>query len=71
MPMVDEGRLAELETRVAFQDEALEQLNDAVVALRGEVDRLGAEVVRLRERLAAVTPSPVGDLGNEPPPPHY
>jgi SlyX protein len=61
----------DLETRAAFQEDALEQLNAALVALRDEVDGLRGEVAHLRARLRALTPSPTGAPGDEPPPPHY
>jgi SlyX protein len=69
--MSDDRRLVDLETRAAFQEDALEQLNAALVALRDEVDALRAEVGHLRARLRALTPSPTGEPGDEPPPPHY
>lgn len=66
-----EGRVAELETRAAFQERALQELNDAVVRQGRELERLQREVEALRDRLRALAPSPVAPPDEETPPPHY
>lgn len=71
-----ELRLIDLETRLAFQEHALQELSDALAAARAEeaanalrLHRLVEEVRQLRYTLAH---SPVvGDPASEPPPPHY
>ena len=69
--MSDSDRLVELETRVAFQDHLLAELNDVVTAqgrvlhaLQLQLDRAEADLKTLRGLLYA-------DPGHEPPPPHY
>ena len=71
-----EQRLAELETRLAFQEHALSELSDALAAARAEetrgalmLDRVLQELRQLR--LAMATAPVTGDPANEPPPPHY
>ena len=62
-------RLETLETKLAFQEEALQQLSDVLVAQQARVDRLEARVALLTEQLRERvddTPEP-----DEPPPPHY
>ncbi len=71
-----EQRLVDLEMRVAFQEQALQELSDALAAARdGEsrnallLHRVLEEQQQLRSSMAA---SPLtGDAANEPPPPHY
>ncbi|MDQ3039016.1 MAG: SlyX family protein [Pseudomonadota bacterium] len=71
-----EQRLVDLEMRVAFQEQALQELSDALAAARdGEsrnallLHRVLDEQRQLRSSLAG---SPLtGDAANEPPPPHY
>ncbi|MEW6500022.1 MAG: SlyX family protein [Thermodesulfobacteriota bacterium] len=46
-----EERLIELETRLAFQEKTLEELNEVVTRQQEEIDRLGEEVGRLTARL--------------------
>ncbi len=62
-------RLAELETRVAFQEHAMMELSDALAAARMETARSDE---RLHRALADLKHSVhYADPGSEPPPPHY
>jgi SlyX protein len=65
------ARVVELETRLAFQEEALQQLNDALLRQQQLLHRLTNELAALTERLRGIEPSPVGRREDEPPPPHY
>jgi SlyX protein len=69
--MTESARLVELETRIAFQEHTLSELNDVVTAqgqelfaLRRELERALADLKTLRGLLYA-------DPSTEPPPPHY
>lgn len=66
-----EARVVELETRLAFQEQALAELNDALAAARMELSRNDALLRRALEELRASRPGPGGDPSDEPPPPHY
>jgi SlyX protein len=71
-----EHRMVELETRVAFQEQALLELSDALAAARDEETRTALLLHRALEELKAIrstlSASPVtGDASQEPPPPHY
>ena len=71
-----EQRLVDLETRLAFQEQALLELSDALAAARseeaGNALRLHRALEELRQLRSAMAASPVtGDAANEPPPPHY
>lgn len=71
-----DARLAELETRLAFQEHALAELSDALAAARDEEARNALLLHRVLEelrqmRLSLATQSPGTDPSNEPPPPHY
>jgi SlyX protein len=71
MGMDFEQRLVELETRLAFQEQALVELSDALAASRIEAER-NADL--LRRTLDAVKQSRgefFADPSEEPPPPHY
>jgi SlyX protein len=65
-----EERLVDLETRLAFQDQALEHLTAAVLDQGQALRELRAEVERLRRLLMQLAPSQVGERSEEPPP-HY
>ena len=77
MPGSDlDARLAELESRLAFQEHALQELSDALAAARGEESRnallLHRALEELRHMRSAMAAGPLtGDAASEPPPPHY
>ena len=64
-----EQRLEELETRLAFQEQAFLELSDALAAARMETARSEERLQRaLADMRHGLQPS---DPGIEPPPPHY
>ena len=71
-----EQRLVELESRLAFQELALQEISDALADARAEEAsnalRLHRALEELRQLRSAMAASPVtGDAASEPPPPHY
>jgi uncharacterized coiled-coil protein SlyX len=71
-----EQRMIDLEMRLAFQEQALQDLSDALAAARDEESRnallLHRALEELRHLRSAMAASPVaGDAASEPPPPHY
>jgi len=65
------NRVAELETRLLFQDDLLASLDRTVAAQDRELTLLRAAVARLRAGLEASRVAVSHDIANEPPPPHY
>ena len=66
-----EARITELETRLAFQEQALHELSDALAATRLEAERIAGLLRRVLAELAQGRGGVVGDPADEPPPPHY
>ena len=71
-----EQRMIDLEMRIAFQEQALQELSDALAAARdGEARNallLHRALEELRQLRSAMAASPItGDAASEPPPPHY
>jgi SlyX protein len=66
-----ESRIVELETRLAFQDESINALTQALRDQQKEIDEMKLVIERLGQRLKALSPSPLEEDGQEPPPPHY
>lgn len=66
-----DDRLIEVETRLTFQDEILQALNDVVARQQQEIDRLRREIEVLKAQLKAMAPSLVASRTEETPPPHY
>jgi SlyX protein len=63
-------QLTELETRYAFQEQALQELSDTVARQQAEIDRLGRLLKEIQDRLRGIAP-PIADRSEETPPPHY
>ena len=47
-------RLEDIETQLAFQEDALEQFNAVVVSQQGQIDELRAQLRILQEQLSAL-----------------
>ena len=64
-----EDAIIDLQSRLAFQEDHLDQLNAAVARQQLEIEALQRQLGALRQELremAAARPA-----GGEPPPPHY
>lgn len=66
-----EQRLVELETRLAFQEQALGELNQALTDARMEGARNTELLRHLLADLGKLRNSLHADVQDEPPPPHY
>ncbi|MFK0311264.1 SlyX family protein [Pseudomonas sp. NPDC090233] len=65
-----ESRIIELETRQAFQDDIIQELNDVVVEQGRVIDRLQLQMAELIKRYEEMV-GQYGSEGEEAPPPHY
>jgi SlyX protein len=65
------ARLDALETRVAYQDQVIEELNKAVVEQWNTLDALRRRIEGLQERIRDIQDRAAPDQRDEPPPPHY
>ncbi|MBD7977951.1 MULTISPECIES: SlyX family protein [Pseudomonas] len=65
-----EARIADLETRLAFQDDTIQSLNDELVQQQRVLERLQIQVMALSRRQEELQ----GQFGidqDDVPPPHY
>ncbi len=60
-----------LETKVAFQEITIEELNQAVTNLQTDVSKLKEQLMLLSQKLQATQTSNIANLSEETPPPHY
>lgn len=69
---MDEQRMIEIETRLAYQEQALTELNDALTGQQGQLDRLARVAESLEARLVALAEAAAagGEAAAERPP-HY
>ncbi len=65
------GRIDNLEMRVAYQDEVIEALNRTVIEQWAKLDQAFARIKHLEDRLREIQLSIVRDAADEVPPPHY
>ncbi|WP_263264005.1 SlyX family protein [Pseudomonas sp. RIT-PI-S] len=65
-----ENRVTELETRLAFQDDTIQALNEVLIDQQRQLERLGLQLAQLTERYRELA-GQYGEAGDEPPPPHY
>jgi len=60
-----------LETRNAFQDDVIEQLNHELSLHQVQIAELRQQISLLANRIKDNTPDQLGEEEIEPPPPHY
>lgn len=68
--MSNDPEIIDLQTRIAFQDGAIQQLSDVIARQQQAIEALQKETEELRRQLRALQPSEVTGE-KEPPPPHY
>ena len=64
-------RIETLESRLAYAEYTVEQLNDEVTTQGRELDRLKHQIQLLVDKLQSVQPSQIASMAEETPPPHY
>jgi SlyX protein len=64
-------QLIELQTRLAFQDNTLGELNDVVIAQERRITQLERELTALKAQMKTMAPSLTAPASEETPPPHY
>jgi SlyX protein len=64
-------RLEAIESKQAFQEDAIEVLNEVIIKQQKEIDKLHAKIAHLDALLQQPDEGAVGDISKEPPPPHY
>ncbi len=63
--------IVDLQTRLAFQDGLLEELNQVVTDQQKQIDRLELMLTTFRAQLESMQHTQMMQQSDEPPPPHY
>ena len=66
-----ENKIIDLESKLAFQDETINELNEVITDQQQQLDQLREEIRLLSLRISSVAESSTGSEEKEPPPPHY
>lgn len=67
---MNDERLIDIESRIAFFEDAQQQLSDVIARQEAEIARLTRRLEDLEEQLRQAVPSLIADSGDETPP-HY
>ena len=65
-----EDRIAELEMKIAFQEQLLDELNQALVQQQFDMDKIQLQLRYLAGKLKDMQPSNFASHAEETPPPH-
>ncbi len=65
------SRLEEMESRLSFQDNHIQELNDIISKLQLEVMTIAQRLSDSERQIQEITPSLIKSLSEETPPPHY
>ncbi|MFT6914798.1 MAG: SlyX protein [Motiliproteus sp.] len=66
-----EEQMIDLQTQVAFQDDTIQALNDALSHQQLELERLMQMVKVINGQVKQLAPESGESQADEPPPPHY
>ena len=66
-----ENRVIELESKLAFQEQTINELNQVITDQQNQIDQIQEQLRLLNLRLQAVAEASGVSEEKEPPPPHY
>lgn len=66
-----EEQLIDLQTRLAFQEEHINEINHTLAQQAKELNELRLEIKELKRQLRAMSPTNIASEAEETPPPHY
>jgi len=66
-----ETRITELENRLVFQDDTIEQLNEVVTHQQRQIDQMEKTLTMLKDQMKNLASSNIATEDEETPPPHY
>ena len=64
-------RLINLETKITYQDDIIDELNKVVTQQQNQLDKLLNKMENMSRMMTSVSESQIRDISQEVPPPHY
>ncbi|HZW59463.1 MAG TPA: SlyX family protein [Woeseiaceae bacterium] len=68
---MDDQRLIEIETKLAYQEQAVHELNQVLTAQQDQLTQLRQRLMALGERLESLAEAPAAAAIDDERPPHY
>ena len=66
-----EEAIAELETKVAFQEHTIDALNEALAHQQIQIDKMQFQLRHVIDKVKGMEPSNIAKMSEETPPPNY
>ena len=66
-----ENKIIDLQSKLAFQDESINELNEVITDQQNQLDQLREEIRLMNLRIVSVAEASNVTEEKEPPPPHY
>lgn len=66
-----EDAIAELQTKIAFQEHTIEELNEALSDQQILIEKMHFQLRHVIDKVKGMEPSNIAKLSEETPPPHY
>lgn len=61
----------DLQTKVAFQEHTIDELNDALTSQQYQMEKLQVQLKHVLDKVKALEPDNLAKMSEETPPPHY
>lgn len=66
-----EQKIIDLETQLAFQEDTIEVLNQALASQQKQLDDVQFKLKHVLDKVKSMEPSNIASASEETPPPHY
>ncbi|NVK39273.1 MAG: SlyX family protein [Gammaproteobacteria bacterium] len=71
MTQSDQDQIEDLQIRIAFLEQSLDDLNDVVTKQQAQISLMERALKHLNSRLEQMSPANIKSAEDETPPPHY
>lgn len=71
MSQSDQDQIEDLQIRIAFLEQGMDELNDIVTKQQAQISLMERALKHLNSRLEQMSPANIKNAEDETPPPHY